>query len=523
MSTHIEKLSGLDASWLHFESEDVPLHVASCPIFQLPDGTDPETFFRQVKELVRQRAPALKNYRIRRIDTPFGLDHPVWHDDVSNIDFDYHVRRVRLPKPGSIEQLEAACSRIAAAPMDMNRPLWEYHLIEGLAGNRVCLVIKIHHAVIDGESGVMQLDMMMDPTPQPRHVTPPDGLPSGTDAPHMWELLSDAFLRFMQQPLTMMEALPRMAEAANNYSTVMLDRLTHGESLTRTAPPTSFNRAISRSRRYAIASVPLNDAKAIKNALKVTLNDVVMSVCAGALRRYLLRTGGQLGDELLAMVPVSLRRGDAATDQMGTLVTGMVCGLATDIADPVERLRAVNKRSRAAKTEVEATKGAMIQDYNIAGAPLALRLASQLYGGLRLADLVQPMFNVTISNVAGPRVPLYLNGARMLHYHPLSLVTHGLGLNITVQSYCDTLDFGLISCAKLLPDLAELRDDLLNSFEELRGAVLGDAPAPSPLPTVRDLSRPRAGRTAPATAKSRRLPSRPPARRTRARQTPETV
>ncbi len=521
MSTHIEKLSGMDASWLHFESEDVPLHVASCPIFQLPDGTDPETFFRQVKELVRQRAPALKNYRIRRVDVPFGLDHPVWHDDLGNIDFDYHIRRVRLPRPGSLEQLESACSRIAAAPMDMNRPLWEYHLIDGLQGNRVCLVIKIHHAVIDGESGVMQLDMMMDPTPEPRQVTPPVGVPEGTEAPHMWELLSDAFLRFMQQPLTMLEALPRMADAANNYSTVMMDRLTQGEALSRAAPPTPFNRAVSRSRRYVMASVSLTEAKAIKNAMKVTLNDVVMSVSAGALRRYLQRTGSPLGDELLAMVPVSLRRGDAATDQMGTLVTGMICGLATDIENPIDRLRAVNKRSRAAKTEVEATKGAMIQNYNIAGAPLLLRLASQLYGGLRLADYVQPTFNVTISNVAGPRVPLYLNGARMLHYHPLSLVTHGLGLNITVQSYCDTLDFGLISCAKLLPDLAELRDDLLTAFEDLRQAVLGDAAeVDAPPQTVRDLSHRRAGKTAPARVKSRRLAvRRPPSQR--ARKSPE--
>jgi len=521
VSTHIEKLSGMDAGWLHFESEDVPLHVASCPIFQLPDGTDPETFFKQVKALVTRRAPALKNYRIRRVDIPFGLDHPVWHDDLDNIDFDYHIRRVRLPKPGSLEQLEAACSRIAAAPMDMNRPLWEYHLIDGLQGNRVCLVIKIHHAVIDGESGVMQLDMMMDTTPEPRQVTPPAGLPEGTEAPHMWELLSDAFLRFMQQPLTMLEALPRMADAATNYSTVMMDRLTQGEALTRTAPPTPFNRAVSRSRRYVMASVSLDEVKAIKNALKVTLNDVVMGVCAGALRRYLQRTGAPLGDELLAMVPVSLRRGDAATDHMGTLVTGMICGLATDIEDPIDRLHAINKRSRAAKTEVEATKGAMIQDYNIAGAPLVLRLASQLYGGLRLADLVQPMFNVTISNVAGPRAPLYLNGARMLHYHPLSIVTHGLGLNITVQSYCDTLDFGLISCARLLPDLAEMRDDLLTSFEALRQAVLGTGAEPAVSPrTVRELTHRRAGDTPPAHAKSRRLPSRrPPSQRVR--KTPE--
>ncbi|MBI1182436.1 MAG: wax ester/triacylglycerol synthase family O-acyltransferase [Alphaproteobacteria bacterium] len=506
MSTSIEKLSGLDASWLHFETEDVPLHVASCPIFQLPPGVDPDAFFAQVKDLVKERAPAFKNYRIRRIDTPFNLDHPVWHDDVSNIDFDYHVRRVRLPRPGSLEQLEAACSRIAAAPMDMNRPLWEYHLIDGLQGNRVCLVIKIHHAVIDGESGVMQLDLMLDPTPEPRREPPRDDLPAGTGEPSMLELLSDAFLSFMRQPLTMLEALPRMAQAANNYSSIMLDRMSHGERINRAAPPTPFNKSISRSRRYVMGTVSLQEAKDIKTALGVTLNDVVMTACSGALRRYMERTGGELDDELLAMVPVSLRKDSANKDHLGTLVTGMVCGLATDVEDPVERAQAINRASRASKAEVEATKGAMIQDYNIAGAPLALRLASQLYGGLRLADLHRPMFNVTISNVAGPRKPLYLNGARMLHYHPLSLVTHGLGLNITVQSYCDTLNFGLIACPKLLPDLAQLRDDLLSSFADLHSEVLGGESAGKARPhTVRGFYQPRAGRTAPASAKVRRL------------------
>jgi WS/DGAT/MGAT family acyltransferase len=507
MSTTIEKLSGVDASWLHFETEDVPLHVASCPVFQLPDGVHPDTFFEGLKELVKERAPALKNYRIRRIDTPFNLDHPVWHDDVANIDFDYHVRRVRLPKPGSLEQLEAACSRIAAAPMDMNRPLWEYHLIDGIQGNRVCLVIKIHHAVIDGESGVMQLDLMLDPTPEPRRIPARDDLPAGTGAPNMWELLNDAFLSFLKQPLNMLEALPRMAQAANNYSSIMLERLTQGERINRVAPPTPFNRSISRSRRYVMGTVSLEEVKALKTALGVTLNDVVMTICSGALRRYMERSGGDLDAELLAMVPVSLRKESANKDHLGTLVTGMVCGLATDIADPVERAQAINRASRASKTEVEATKGAMIQDYNIAGAPMAMRVASQLYGGLKLADLHQPMFNVTISNVAGPRQPLYLNGARMMHYHPLSLVTHGLGLNITVQSYCDTLNFGLISCARLLPDVAQIRDDLLSSFEELRREVLGeDGPARARPHTVRGFYQPRAGKSAPSSAKSRRLP-----------------
>lgn len=485
---HYEKATGLDATWLHAETEDVPLHVASVPIFQLEDDTDPDVYFDQVKQLVRERAPHLKNYRMKRVNTPLGLDHPVWHDDVRNIDIDYHVRRTRLPKPGTLDQLEAACARIAAAPMNLNRPLWEYHVIEGLQGNRIAVFIKVHHAVIDGELGVMQLDLMMDSTPAPKRL-PIEEPAAPAPAPTSWDLLSGAMVDFMRQPFAMLEQLPGMLQAAQNVSGIMLDRLNSGSNLTRVAPPTPFNRAVSRTRRFAMASVPLADAKAIKNALGVTLNDVVMAVSGGALRRYLKRKGANLDDELLAMVPVSLRKDSGNSDHAGTLVTGMVCGLATDVDDPVARAYAVNKNSVESKAEVEATKDAFIQNYNIAGAPIALRLASQVYGSLRLADFHQPMFNVTISNVAGPRRDIYFNGARMLHYHPVSLVAHGQGLNITVQSYQGTLDFGLISCAKLVPDLAELRDDLLASFEALKQAALDrDAGGIEPPTGVADLA-----------------------------------
>ncbi|MFN3233128.1 MAG: WS/DGAT/MGAT family O-acyltransferase [Alphaproteobacteria bacterium] len=482
MTVPFEKATGVDASWLHMENDESPLHVASCPIFQMPEGKDADTFFAEVKELIAERAVHLKNYRIKKIETPFSIDHPVWHDSVANIDIDYHVRRTRLPAPGTIEQLELACARIAAAPMDMNRPLWEYHIIEGLEDNRIGVFIKVHHAVIDGQLGVMQLDLMMDPTPEPRRIDPPEDLPKTRAEPDSWALLSDAFVRFIRQPFDMMEALPRVAEAATNFTSLAFDRLNQGENLARTAPPTPFNRSISRTRRVAMASVPMSDVKAIKNALGVTLNDTVMAICGGALRTYLERKDAASDEELLAMVPVSLRQ-ESQGDHVGNLVTGMVSGLATHIADPIERAKAIHENTVASKAEVEATKGAQIQNYNIAGAPVALRLASQAYAALKLADLMQPMFNVTISNVAGPRHAIYLNGAEMLHYHPVSLVVQGQGLNITVQSYRDSLDFGMISCRELLPDLAELRDDLLASFEELKAAALGDDAGPCKPPT----------------------------------------
>ena len=286
MSKTYEKATGIDASWLHMESPESPLHVASCPIFQMPEGKDFNTFFAEVKELIAERAVHLKNYRIKQIETPFGLDHPVWHDSADNIDIDYHVRRTRLPSPGSLEQLEAACARIAAAPMDMYRPLWEYHLIEGLEDDRIGVFIKIHHAVIDGQLGVLQLDLIMDTTPEPRRVDPPADLPTGRPEPDEWELLSDAFVSFMRQPFEMMATLPRVAEAATNFTSLAFDRLNQGQAdaLARTAPATPFNRAISRTRRVAMATVPLDDIKAIKKALGVTLNDTVMAVCGGALR-----------------------------------------------------------------------------------------------------------------------------------------------------------------------------------------------------------------------------------------------
>ena len=180
---------------------------------------------------------------MRRINTPFGLDHPVWHDDVRNIDIDYHVRRTRLPKPGSMSQLEAACARIAAAPMDLNRPLWEHHIIEGLEGNRVAAFIKAHHAVIDGELGVLQLDLMMDTTPEPKRLTIEEPTTPPV-TPSTWDLLGNALVSFARQPLALLEALPGVVQAATNVSGIALDRLTSGKRLTRIAPPTLFNRAV---------------------------------------------------------------------------------------------------------------------------------------------------------------------------------------------------------------------------------------------------------------------------------------
>ncbi len=467
----IDKVRLMDASWFHMETKDAAFHVSSVPIFKLPKGKK-EVFFEELKEHVASRVHLLKTYRVKKKDTPFNLDHPVWVE-TDDIDIDYHVRRVQLPKPGTIGQLEKAIAEIQELPLDLNKPLWQYTLIEGLKGNRVALLIKIHHSVIDGESGVQQLDVMFDTSPAPRALDFPDAQAKEKD-PSNLELLAHAASRFALQPIELLMKVPEIAGAAGKVARIALDR-NRVARFGRAAPKTRFNRAISEKRIFAMTSFPLEDVKAIKKAAGVTLNDVVMAMCGDAMRRFLLRTDELPEETLTSAVPVSLRRGEeAASDEMGTLVTSMVCPLGTHISDPEERLQFVHQGSIEAKEAVEASKGAMIQNFNALGAPLAMRLASQAYGALRLADIHRPMANFIISNVAGPQHKIYLNGAEMVNYHPVSSVAHGQGLNFTVQSYCNTLDFGLIGCRNLMPDIALLRDDLIAAFQTLKTIYVVD-------------------------------------------------
>ncbi len=468
----VDKVKALDASWLHFETSSMPMHVASAPIFKLPRGKA-KTFYGDLKEHVKSRAHLLKTYRVKPKRTPLNLDHPVWVE-ADEIDLDYHVQRYVLPKPGTMAQYEHAVARIQERPLDFDRPLWQYTLVEGLEGNRVGLVIKIHHSVIDGESGVAQLDVMFDKTKRPRKVAPPKQV-AKLPEPSALTLIADAYGRFLYQPVELARKLPSLFSAVRHVAGVALDR-ERVSPFALTAPRTHFNRVIGKHRRFAMASVPLEDVKAIKKAAGVTLNDVVMAMCGGALRRFLDRLEDLPEESLTAAVPVSLRRGEAqGSDEMGTLVTSMTCPLGTHIEDPAERLEFVHLASVEAKGDVEATKDAMIQNFNVFGAPLAMRWAAQAYGALQLANMHRPIANLIISNVAGPRHEIFLKGAKMEHYHPVSAVAHGQGLNITVQSYLDKLDFGLVACADLLPGLPVMRDDLVASFEELKAIYLEDA------------------------------------------------
>lgn len=464
----LDKVKLIDASFLHMETEEMSGHVASAPLFKLPPGVDADTFFHQLKEHLASRMHLLKTYKVRRVNTPFNIDNPVWVE-ADDIDLDYHVRRWRVPAPGNLAQYEKACAEISEIKLDLDRPLWQYTLIEGLANDHVGLMIKIHHAVIDGESGVQQLEVMFDPTPTPRKMEVPAPKTSAP-VPGMAELLFDAFARFSLQPIEIMAKLPTIARAAEQATRQTFNQMMKN-GIRLSAPPTPFNRPISKNRIYAMCSLDLNEAKALKKVANVTINDVVLAVSAGGLRRFLERRDALPEQELLSAIPVSLRRSNAGekTD-MGTLATNMTCGLATHIADAATRLQAIHQNTIEAKEIVEATKDAMMDDLNVFGLPAAVNALLRSYGAFNLADYHRPMVNVIVSNVPGPRQKVYLSGAEMLHYHPVSSVAHGLGLNITVQSYMNNLDFGLLACRNLMPDLELLRDDMEEAFEELKDA-----------------------------------------------------
>jgi WS/DGAT/MGAT family acyltransferase len=482
----LQQLSGLDASFLHMETGRSFGHVSSLSIYRRPAD---RTFrpFAAFRAQLENRLPLIEPFRRRLVEVPLGLDRPYWIAD-PDFDLDFHVREIALARPGTAQQLAEQVARIIARPLDRARPLWEVYVIEGLKGGDFGILTKIHHATIDGASGVELLTIMLDsdatgagPDPGPDDWQP-DQVPSAI------ELMQRTALNLALNPGRAarlgMAAAGEMARALRRVDVAdALDqlrrRLPGGRSpeqrdrppvLPRVAaPPTPFNRSISPHRRFAMGSVPLEDVKDIKNHLGVTLNDVVMAVCAGALRRWLQAHDALPTDPLVAMVPVSIRSGDER-DRWTNRVSGILARLPTDLQNPVDRVRAMHDTMVAAKEQFDLLPADLIVDLSQFTAPALATRAARLAAATRISDRVNPPVNVVISNVPGPRLPVYLAGAQMTHYYPVSTITDGIGLNMTVQSYVDTLDFGLVSCRELVPDLWDMLDLCIDEVKVLHRA-----------------------------------------------------
>ncbi len=463
----MQRLTGLDAGFLSMETPTSPMHVAGLAVFD-PSDVEGGWSLAQVKALYAERLHLAAPFRRRLVTVPLGLHHPLWIED-PDFDLDWHIRHIAVPSPGGPRELAELAGHLVALPLDRSRPLWEMWVIEGLEHGHVAVLSKVHHAAIDGASGneiivaTLDLEPNPPPTPPPDEPWQPDRVPSDV------ELLSYAATSLARQPFRVAKATTRTVR-----STIDRQRLPGHPGTTPppsmfSAPRTSINTAITGHRSYAMATLSLPEVKAIKNTFGVTVNDVVLALCGGALRRYFDSRGEVLDAPLVAMVPVSVR----TSDQQGTLgnrVSSMLATMATDLDDPVERLQAIHEGMATGK-ERHAVGADALQDWAEFAAPALLGRAARLYSGMRVAGLHRPAFNVTISNVPGPPFPLYSAGARLVANYPVGPIFDGAGLNMTVMSYQENLDFGLLACPDVLPDVWSLADGLADALAELSKAA----------------------------------------------------
>jgi diacylglycerol O-acyltransferase len=507
----MKHLSVIDGAFLHIESAEMPMHVGSLHVFEAPPGEHAD-WVEAVKEHVRKRMHLAPVFTRKLALMPFDLANPVWIED-DDVDIDYHIRHVLLPRPGSMAQLEALAARLHSSLLDRSRPLWEFYVIEGLADGRIGFYAKVHHAAVDGQAGVALANAVYDVSPEPRAVKPPRRKRGNRYQLGVAELLSAALENQLAQVVDLARLLPVVARTLYGAAREAIANRGAprgaGGALSRLklAPATPFNSTITNQRTFAGVSLPLEEVKRIGKAHGASINDMVLWLCSTALRSYLKEARELPGKTLVAAVPVSLRaEGDTSSNNQ---VTGTLTDLATHIADPLQRLQAIMHGTAAMKRQMGTVKAIMPTDFPSLGSPWLLSGLSSLYGRSRLADRMR-LANVTISNVPGPKFPLYLAGARMLDYYPVSIVIHGVALNITVQSYMGQLCFGLIACRRAVPDLPELAGDLRRAMQTLGSLTPPVAEAGSTLPAADDAAPlPSAAPAAPARRKPAPARARP--------------
>jgi diacylglycerol O-acyltransferase / wax synthase len=462
-------LSGIDAAFLHLESPEMPMHVGSLHVLELPAGYSGD-FFEDVKACLAQRLHLADVFTRKLALMPFDLSNPVWVED-EDIDLEHHIRHITLPKPGSNTQLQQYVARLHSTLLDRSRPLWEFFVIDGLRSGEVALYIKVHHARLDGQAGVALGRAVFDVTPEGRHIKPPR--PRARRNQYQLgvaELLSAALSNTAQQVVKLVKTLPAIGRAAGTLLLPEKDedgrrRWSLPRDLNFLAPRTAFNVAITNQRRFAARTVPLAEVKEIAKRRGVTLNDVVMATVAGGLREYLIGHRELPERPLSAAVPVSLRA--AGDESANNQVSGVTMTLATDVADPLQRLKTIAAGSAETKAKLGRVKTAIPTDFPMLAAPWLMSGLASLFGRSRLANVLPPLANLVISNVPGIQQQLYFAGARIISYYPVSIPAHGMALNVTVQSYNGRLDYGLIACRRAVPDIMDLADALLAEHRHL--------------------------------------------------------
>ena len=486
----MRQLTSLDAQFLGVESASTFGHVGGLAVYDPSTAPGGAIEIGDVCRMVSERLHLLPPFRWRLVEVPFGIDLPYWVEDPA-FDLDFHIRESAVPPPGDDRRLAETVARIFARPLDRSRPLWELYLIHGLPEGRVAMLTKLHHSMVDGVSGNEILGVLLDPSPGGKEIPPAPERPAGERVPGDLEMLGRGLLGVPRQPLRALRslptALPNLTDlpGANAFPVVprLSGALSHVRRLagsgedpgvlevtTARAPKTSFNGPVGAHRRFAFGSLSLDTVKRLKNELGITVNDVVVALCATAVRNWLLDRDELPKEPLVAMIPVSVR----TEEQMGTFgnrISTMIVPIPTNVKDPRKRLLRAHEYLLSAKERHKALPADLLTDATSfippAVAARAARTTMDILGRTR------PPLNLVISNVPGPREPLYCAGAQLQANFPVSVVIDGVGLNMTVMSYRDHVDFGIITDRDQIDDAWSLMDGTAAALDELETAICG--------------------------------------------------
>jgi len=472
----MERLRGMDAAFLALETPAMHMHVVGVLVFEPAEHArlePPAAQVERMRRVVAERLHLVPLLRRRVVPVPFGMGHPLWADD-PGFDLDYHLQRASLPAPGGVAELSAFVSAVAGRPLDLRRPLWEMHVVEGLESGHVAVVTKLHHAVIDGVSGAETLATFLDTGPEERVVAAPRRKWRPGAVPGDLEVLASSLSSLTRQPERAIETVRRTLGALHQLAE-RNRRLREEDEVEPPpapfrAPRTSLNGAISAQRRVGFAEVPLDEVQQIRHVFGGTLNDVVLAAVAGALRRLLSERGETPEESLVAMVPISVRA-EADRGTQGNKLSAMLVSLATTVSDPVERLRLVSEGTRLAKEQARVLSEDLVRGWAQLAFPAFSARLARLSSNLRLFDRLPPLFNVVVSNIPGPPVPLWWGGARLAALYPVGPILEGVGLNVTVISYTGTLYLGLTGCRELVPEVAHVATLLSDAFADLSKAA----------------------------------------------------
>ena len=463
----LQRLSGLDASFLYLETSTQPLHV--CSVLELDASTIPGGYsFERLRDELALRITAIPTFREKLSNTFLNLDHPVWVED-EEFDIDRHVHRVGLPAPGGRVELAEICGHLASLPLDRRRPLWEMWAIEGLDGSdarkggRLAVMTKVHHAAVDGVTGANLMSQLCSVEP---NAPAPEPVEASADVNPL-RIALGGLGRFASRPINLATSvLPSTVSTV--FDTVR--RVAGGRAMANpfAAPPTPFNGSVTAHRNVAFSQLSLDDVKTVKDHFGVKVNDVVMALVSGVLRKFLIDRGELPESALVAMVPVSVH--DRSDRPGRNQVSGLFSSLHTDLDDVGQRLMAIAEGNTVAKEHSSAIGATLLQDWSQFAGPAVFGVAMRVYARTRLTES-RPVHNLVVSNVPGPQIPLYFLGAEVQAMYPLGPIFHGAGLNITVMSLNGRLNVGLISCPELLPDLWDMADGFTAAMAELLAAT----------------------------------------------------